>query len=654
MKQGFSLGSVLLAAAIAMVAAFSLAGLATSGLNMAHRYSNQADALGLAEAALAEGLGRLHADRTFGTHRETIQIQPDPSRPKRRALLTFDPGRASAAIPLSTAELPSEGSGGSVHLIGVGQAGGVTRAVEMLLTIPPFQFAVGVAGSLNSGQGFEVSGQDADSPGNLACNGKLNLQGPSRITGDLFCAGPLDALMAPFVGGRTITGETSDLPFLDVSAWDPRRIPELDNQRSELESAAVRDFTVTGAMHTNPGLDRGNLLVNGNLNLDKGLLCVDGDLTVRGKIVGNGGVVVLGNVRVEGAVDVAPADAGGSQVALLTRGKADLLDQQGANFFQGLAYVGGDFSARKTDMTGVFIQGPESAGVETSSSSFTLDQAKIRLNESAAKMNIVVETAQFGAGDVMLPGFTERFRVPSELQLTGREGQLVRERFTDLAAAEQAARDVTADKPYAPGDFFPDQTGGVSPSCVYLPLPNWKSKLPNVRIPGTNQKLGDGGSVRTLAQNGRASQELFLAVTAHVPGSHPVRAGANGFVEVTDTVHYTYTIVARPQAGNSPPIDGTASWDRTSINLKHDNEVEAERRAEAIAKAFYGGTNHVSAMKDSIRRMQMAWRDTLNAKIREIRGPVQGPTKRFERALDVNKFRNDDTPFKILAWRERR
>lgn len=339
MRKGFSLGSVLLVCSVALVAALSLGALTTSGLNLTRRTINTADARELAEAALAEALGRLHANRTFGTHAESVDIRPNPAQRDRFAVLTFDSNRSGEA-PLSSAQLAAQGSGGSVHLFARGCSGGVSRTVEMLLAIPPYEFAIGVAGSLDSPTGFSVSGVDGQSPGSLAANGPLQLSGPVHITGDLLTALPVGELFAgSVVSGRIVSGEPADLPFLDVSNWDPRGIPELAGQRLQLDSDRVRELTVNQAVHTDPAV---NLLVDGNLNLEKGLLYVDGDLVVRGRVLGTGAVVVAGSTRVAGSIDLAPAEVSGSQVALLSRGDVTLTNQQGGNFFQGLVYTQGN------------------------------------------------------------------------------------------------------------------------------------------------------------------------------------------------------------------------------------------------------------------------------------------------------------------------
>ena len=639
--RGFSFASVLVAVTIALVAAFTLAALTTSGLNLARRNVNRAEALALAEAALNEAIGRLHARRNFGSASEVVEIKKDAHR---FAILSFDPKRSE--VPTSKAEFPSEGAGGQAHLIATASVNGVKRTVEALITIPPFQFALGSAGPLQASDGLEVSGVDRNSPGSLAGNSDLQLLGRVRVTGDLMVGGGLTPLGADdYVGGRILRGEKADLPVLDIEEWDPRGIPELADQLRPIEDATVpKSLVVSGARHTTPG---GNLQVNGNLELRNGLLFVDGDLNVRGRMVGNGAVIVRGKTHVEGAVDVSPADASKSMVAFLGKGDVEMRNAQGGNYFQGLVYTEGSYTARQTEMQGVFVQAPKSADTEVSDRPMLLQQAKLKGNVGAAKIEVEVNTPWVNAVDFLFFGEigleAQRLAVGDFPSDRPDLGQL----WPDIAPVENALK---APGPFQLRDYFTEEAGGISPTELMLPLPNWKSKLAGTRpYDGRLQQLVDGAS---------EEYPLFLVIQARPrdfrlgqgPPKHILNVDGDGNVKIADSSPDFYYYLARQtDKGKNLGLPGMPSDQSGSVVWPLGR---GPLHAEAISRAIYG-RNLLPEMQSALKSNIDAYAEDFNSRMQTLRGPRARPSKKWSRQLDLSRFCNDKTPFRVVAWRER-
>src|SRR5205085_2210527 len=110
--------------------------------------------------------------------------------------------------------------------------------------------------------------------------------------------------------------------------------------------------TMQGQNHTTASIP--DLTVQGDLILNQALLYVKGNLTVQGGLTGSGIVVVLGSTTVTGATDV----AAGNLVALVAMGNVTLIGNAGVkNYFQGLVYTRGTFSASNVTIAGTFVTG---------------------------------------------------------------------------------------------------------------------------------------------------------------------------------------------------------------------------------------------------------------------------------------------------------
>ena len=134
--RGGALGLVLAVAALALLAAFVAANVATLNLRMASQVSNGAVAEGLAKSVVQEAMANLQEDLGF---QDSLEMGPGLGLPEgARGYLTFD---ETSGGPYSTNNFLGEDNSGwrrtvpdqSIHLVGVGECGGVTRYVEAVV-----------------------------------------------------------------------------------------------------------------------------------------------------------------------------------------------------------------------------------------------------------------------------------------------------------------------------------------------------------------------------------------------------------------------------------------------------------------------------------------------------------------------------------------
>jgi hypothetical protein len=99
-------------------------------------------------------------------------------------------------------------------------------------------------------------------------------------------------------------------------------------------------------------------VVSGNLTLNSAVLYVDGDLTVNGAIMGTGAIFVTGRTTVNAAQQASDLSAD-NVVALASLGDVTLTAQSRANnFFRGVIYTEGNFTASHISLMGSFVARP--------------------------------------------------------------------------------------------------------------------------------------------------------------------------------------------------------------------------------------------------------------------------------------------------------
>ncbi len=367
--RGQALGVVLAVAALALLAAFTAAGVSTMNMRVSTRLSNVAIADALAESVIQEALAHLQGDLTY---QKDISLDAGLGLPEgSRGSLRF--GKTLTG-PYSTNNYTGDQTTGwnrevpaqSIHLIGVGESGGVTRMVEVVAHMPGFPVAMVCDGPvivtdttigsiaspgdlIRGNNGSYTVAENKLKPGHLVTNSQSQtacvLDQPTLVTGDIQARGSV------VPNGARIEGEVrspysgiAPVPEFNLVDFDPKANP---NVHYEALSGTFGSLDLVGNVRHD-----GSLTLSGDLNLDNAYLFVDGDLTVRGNLQGVGAVIVTGKAVFDGTVALASS----KQIAVLS-GKGLELTGKGAtqSVFHGLLYTKGPFYAKSVTILGGFI-----------------------------------------------------------------------------------------------------------------------------------------------------------------------------------------------------------------------------------------------------------------------------------------------------------
>lgn len=383
-QRGMTIGTVLLIAALAILAVFTVVAVAFFHLNFGSKVVQQQTARNLAESAIATAIAEIWTNNEYGKDRRPTVRVPSASDPEAVGLVTFDPAVAQAestfysvnnfesgvSVPGSTGRSVPENA---VHLVGLGRAGDSRHQVEVLLYVPPFPNAIAASGTVISDGGLEVYGvQDpadytgdpsrieaaTSIPAHVASNagGTAITIGPrSHVDGNVLAVGTIDLDPSVTVLGEVRpNGAPQPMPNLDV-----------DGMLARLGSVEGRDVYLAGETLDRLDLSwfaeaQGDLTVRGDLALDGGVLTVNGKLDVWGKVRGRGAVFVRGETRIGEGAALSATDL----VALLSRDSVSLTGQsKSAYYFQGLVYTEGDIQAQDITVLGAVVaNGPAGKG----------------------------------------------------------------------------------------------------------------------------------------------------------------------------------------------------------------------------------------------------------------------------------------------------
>lgn len=364
------LGSTLVFVSLISVMAFTTVSLSISHLSVSKRLDNSSVASNLSESAANEALARIMETPAWA---EDLEIKLE-SAPGGLGRVAFTRDAANRwGIGLSTNNLNTSSSvegagrivpGETVHIISWGKYRGVVRQHELVVAVPPFQYALVSTGKIQADGGLMVASVDdpavlADGlarvpaelikAGSLASNdddpsAAIKLQANSKVLGSVKSVGGIE------LGANTqITGsvqpfaEAAEIPPVDIATYDP--IDRSDVVQST--AANLNRFEVT-----KPTRQSGKLTVTNGLHMKGGYLYVDGDLDVSGGLHGSGAVFVTGKVHLSG-VSTFSADA---REALVARGDVTISGSDRENsIFQGVIYTEGNLRASDVTLVGTMI-----------------------------------------------------------------------------------------------------------------------------------------------------------------------------------------------------------------------------------------------------------------------------------------------------------
>lgn len=399
-----TLGTVLLLVMILVVLGFTLSASSVSHLYLNTHNLRETEARLLARSAVAAAVDEVFEDSTYGQNRDLSQdvgLKLQGTHPEAQGILSFSQARSSSlGVAFSTNNLDSANSvlgdqrtvsANSVHLVGSGTSGDVTRSVEAILKFTLFPQAIASSGPINSTGPLLVATLASDNTvseekllaadilSNSAADPAIRLVTGTKVTGDVQSVGEISL---PNDNTVDVWGEVRDHATAeDIVSLDPLEYDPLTLGLTPEELVADNypgPLLLDGAVRAS-----NNLTVDGDLVLNGGLFYVDGNLTVTGKLSGLGMLVTTGDVSVAQGSDF----QSGQKVAILSKGHVSLRGTgRYSNFFQGLIYTQKGLSASQITIIGALINdASETDGVN-------LDGCRVFYNPGFAELTLETQT----------------------------------------------------------------------------------------------------------------------------------------------------------------------------------------------------------------------------------------------------------------------
>lgn len=373
-RRGAGILTVLVASTLLLLLAFTVAGTSFHHLNVSNRLHHAQAARNLAEASLGKAVAELmyQHDKYKGAFPQDIFPIPNQWSPNGTGgLIAFSPAKVAEYNSLlkvtrleqsynnfgTDASLPANGRtlpGESAYLQAVGVDHGVERAMECLIYIPRFPYAVGSAGKVDIFGASKVAAvkDPADMgdptkelPGHLLSNDTstsdaVHLHGNQVvITGDVQASGGANFENNSVKGERRLFANQVKIPNIDITSYNPLGQPGCQTVTPGSQSTNQ----ITGLNHSAGSVD-----YNGGLQLDGGVLYVNGDINIQGQISGEGAIIATGRVTINAAGQVAT----NNKVAVLSQGDLELTGTSSDRLtVSGIVYSEGKVT---TDFASIF------------------------------------------------------------------------------------------------------------------------------------------------------------------------------------------------------------------------------------------------------------------------------------------------------------
>lgn len=418
-RGAVSLASVFCLVGLVTLLASGMVGVFTLNLNMTQKSFNGSIAESEAEAGIAEALYRItdpsgdNIDNdkqppavSYGRSGETIRgtITPDLSPEEAYHVVTFAKGTGfphstnNTYLDSDTGSLGRTIPDGMFHIVSTGYCRGQYRTIEALVSKPPFPFGLATSGKLVSHDPFVVKGvssvadlidEKEDRPGHILCNstdgvkiGQSDPPRPTYISGFVKSVGPIDiAQPAEVIGGLRPGSDTSTLAKIDVTNFKNQNQPGVVTIN---DAHFVREQTMD-IMYFYSGPQ---LTYERAVKLKQALLYVEGDLVIKGPVTGEGLIVVDGNVTFGSGTTL----DGANKMAVLASG--DVTIRGANNYFTGLIYCGGNFTASNVTVVGnTIVNSPDPAKGEAN-----LENVTVISNTETGDMTITVTSSNRAEG----------------------------------------------------------------------------------------------------------------------------------------------------------------------------------------------------------------------------------------------------------------
>jgi hypothetical protein len=378
-RRGAGILTVLVASTLLLLLAFTVAGTSFHHLSVSNRLHHSQSARNLAEAALAKAVAEIM--HTNDKYQGTVTTDfSDPQSPG--ALLAFNPANVAtlnanlktvqletsvnnfgsdAPITVSGRTLPGE----SAYLRAVGVDHGVERAMECLIYIPKFPWAIASGGKVSiSGASkiaaFEdmadINDPTKELPGHLVANSSVTdalvLQGNQiTVTGDAQTSGGADFGQNVIKGERRLGANEAKIPDINIESYNPLG----QTGCTSMTPGSQASTPVSGLNHSSGAVNYAN-----GLTLDGGVLYVDGDVTIHGQVTGEGAIISTGRVTIQASGQV----ASNNKVAILSKDDLTLTGTSSDRLrLSGIVYSEGKIT---TDYASIFgnTVSPSASGMD--------------------------------------------------------------------------------------------------------------------------------------------------------------------------------------------------------------------------------------------------------------------------------------------------
>lgn len=380
-RRGAGILTVLVASTLLLLLAFTVAGTSFHHLSISNRLHHAQQARNLAEAALGQAVAELmaHHDKYQGASPpDFIPVTPGD---REAVYLTFDPSKVgtinsnlkSTQLQVSVNNFGSDTQkvvggrtipGESAYLRAVGVDHGVERAMECVVYIPRFPWAVASSGPVQlSGMTRVSSVKDMadladpskELPGHIATNSNAGTSALVLQGNDVVVTGDVQSVSGADLGNNTVRGERrlqsspAFMPLIDVENYDT-------SAKSGVTRYSTSDASpdVSGYAYRD-----GTLNFNSGINLNGGVLYVKGDLNITGPVKGVGAIISTGKVQVTGT----GALTSDNKVAILSKGDLTLKGQPSDRLtLNGLIYTEGKMDSEYVNLFGNGVASDRSPG----------------------------------------------------------------------------------------------------------------------------------------------------------------------------------------------------------------------------------------------------------------------------------------------------
>jgi hypothetical protein len=619
---------VLLLATIAASAAFCLAGVTSSHLNLAMRHRNAQDAVYLAEAVVSRALSEIHANPQWAG---TVDYQPEgeglkvypvshPTAPTaaRRASLSFVSADASVRGLRPSQTTLHKGSddvtSGRAVLDATAWSNGVAVTVEVVVEVPTLQYVIGSAAKIEADSvrvDARESGMTADVVSNFGDVGAntagIRVGEGSFISGDLVCHGAVDVPADVRLNCHRVRSgaEFADLPdirptqtmnsdaMLLVKVGSGELAPDtivpspdgllFGKKANEIDPSETAPLELTGA-----NFCRGSLSVP-SVTLTNAYLYVEGSLQAD-TIEGNGALYVGGNTTLKGAHMQASANG----IALFSKGDFDIeynggsFDPMDATppdnaFFSGLVYTRGNFTAKNVLIQGTFVMAPpEPAAGErqdyVSSAAQTMRLSNVHAvydsNSGTFKADVKEPSVSLESNVI---DHGQALDIPTTGDYSDTLPESMRPEVEKIRqGSRQAAAQALEGKPYSLSEWVPpDHSFQFTPGNLGLSdKAAYGLNFPSIRITARDlkNKLKDGPGYKPGTTNGELENVLN-----QVDGSGPQAIPGDTVLELTfrvarkDSGQYASEHLNVADSGDKLYVSGTDTYKIDTMALVRAN-----------------------------------------------------------------------------------